>query len=38
MGMGMGTGGMSGMALDHNAWADDDDEFGPEKEIEMTFA
>jgi hypothetical protein len=38
MGMGMGAGGMSGMALDHNAWADDDDEFGPEKEIEMTFA
>jgi hypothetical protein len=26
------------MNLGHNAWADDDDEFGPEKEIEMTFA
>jgi hypothetical protein len=26
------------MNLGHNAWADEDDEFGPEKEIEMTFA
>jgi Protein of unknown function (DUF726) len=24
--------------LDHNAWADDDEEFGREREIEMTFA
>jgi hypothetical protein len=25
-------------ALDHNAWADEEEEFGVEKEIEMTFA
>jgi hypothetical protein len=24
--------------LDHNAWADEDEEFGKEREIEMTFA
>ncbi|KAF4635456.1 hypothetical protein G7Y89_g2633 [Cudoniella acicularis] len=24
--------------INHNAWADDDDEFGAEKEIQMTFA
>lgn len=24
--------------LDHNAWADEEDEFGHEKEIQMTFA
>ena len=42
IGMGAGTGalgdGLGGISLDRNAWADDDDEFGPEKEIEMTFA
>ncbi len=26
------------ISLDHNAWADEDEEFGREKEIEMTFA
>ncbi|RDL36703.1 uncharacterized protein BP5553_06055 [Venustampulla echinocandica] len=26
------------LPVDHNAWADDDDEFGAEKEIQMTFA
>jgi hypothetical protein len=26
------------ISLDHNAWADDDEEFGREREIEMTFA
>jgi hypothetical protein len=26
------------MNLDHNAWADEEDEFGHEKEIQMTFA
>jgi hypothetical protein len=26
------------MSLDHNAWADEDEEFGREREIEMTFA
>ncbi len=26
------------MDFGHNAWADDDDEFGNEKEIQMTFA
>jgi len=26
------------MDFGHNAWADDDQEFGKEKEIEMTFA
>jgi hypothetical protein len=29
---------MPAISLDHNAWADEEDEFGPEKEIEMTFA
>jgi len=30
---------MSGMNISHNAWADeDDDDFGQEKEMEMTFA
>ena len=38
VGLGAGAAGVSGMSLGHNAWADDDDEFGPEKEIEMTFA
>lgn len=26
------------ISLDHNAWADDDEDFGHEREIEMTFA
>lgn len=26
------------ISLDHNAWADEDEEFGREREIEMTFA
>lgn len=26
------------VSLDHNAWADEDEDFGHEKEIEMTFA
>jgi hypothetical protein len=26
------------MDLDHNAWADEDEDFGKEREIEMTFA
>lgn len=26
------------ISLDHNAWADDEEEFGQEREIEMTFA
>ena len=30
--------GMGAMAMEHNAWADEDEEFGHEKEIEMTFA
>lgn len=31
--------GISGLSLEHNAWADDDeDDFGKEKEIKMTFA
>jgi hypothetical protein len=39
LGVGAGTGlGLEGMASEHNAWADDDEEFGQEKEIEMTFA
>ena len=29
---------MPDMNLDHNAWADEEEEFGGEKEIEMTFA
>jgi hypothetical protein len=29
---------MGSIAMEHNAWADDDEEFGDEKEIEMTFA
>ncbi|TVY80735.1 putative membrane protein [Lachnellula suecica] len=29
---------MPAISLDHNAWADEEDEFGPEKEIQMTFA
>jgi hypothetical protein len=24
--------------FDHNAWADEDEDFGQEKEMEMTFA
>lgn len=30
--------GISGLSLEHNAWADEEDDFGREKEIEMTFA
>jgi hypothetical protein len=26
------------ISLDHNAWADEDEEFGREREIEMSFA
>jgi len=41
-GLGLGIGvaaGSAGMDFNHNAWADEDDEtFGQEKEIEMTFA
>jgi hypothetical protein len=38
-GSGMGGGlGMGSMSMEHNAWADEDEEFGHEKEIEMTFA
>jgi hypothetical protein len=29
---------MPAVNLDHNAWADEEDEFGHEKEIQMTFA
>ena len=36
--IGMGGGGIGGMSMERNAWADDDEEFGHEKEIEMTFA
>lgn len=40
VGLGIGVGASAvGMDLNHNAWADEDDEtFGQEKEIEMTFA
>ena len=39
MDIGAGAGmGMGALAMEHNAWADDDEEFGHEKEIEMTFA
>ena len=37
MGIGMGMGSMS-LDPQHNAWADEDEDFGVEKEIEMTFA
>ena len=30
--------GISGLSLEHNAWADDEDDFGKEKDIKMTFA
>ena len=30
--------GISGLSLEHNAWADDEDDFDKEKEIKMTFA
>jgi hypothetical protein len=46
LGLGLGAGAAIGYAstqdqpmnLEHNAWADDDDEFGHEQEISMTFA
>ena len=28
---------MASMGLDHNAWADEEDEFGNKREIRMTF-
>ena len=30
--------GISGLSLEHNAWADDEEDFGREKDIKMTFA
>lgn len=33
----MPTAGLSTLNLEHNAWADEDEEFGKEKEITMTF-
>lgn len=38
MGSGLAIGAMPAISMEHNAWADEDEDFGHEKEIEMTFA